>query len=326
MRACSPGDEGRAKHLEALHGFNQGGKETLFALTRSPDFDGFELIHQVKLLRLVANAQLYPSDFEESHRTSLRALEIAKRLGQEDQLVLCHRAVSVAASYLGLREEAIWHDEQILELAKRNGGWLMLENAYNGLTENRWTVGDFEGALEAATAATDISTKAHDGEPLWPHLYNMSRINLDLGNLEEGMRFASEGLRSTQRRSEDFGVSMFLGLMSRYHRLSGNVAAALATSREALTMRRKVGFRYWTLFALQEVAAVLILMERHREVATLLAVSRDTLTLRREPDDREFEAWVETVKGSLREHVFEQAWAEGLAMNLDDAYRLAMGC
>lgn len=311
--------------LEALHGFSQAGKETLFALTRSPDFDSFELVHQVKLLRLVANAQLYPSDFEESHRTSLRALEIAKRLGQEDQLVLCHRAVSVAASYLGLREEAIWHDEQILELAKRNGGWLMLENAYNGLTENRWTIGDFEGALEAAIAATDISTKAHDGEPLWPHLYNMSRINLDLGNLEEGMRFASEGLRSTQRHSEDFGVSMFLGLISRYHRFSGNVAAALATSREALTMRRKVGFRYWTLFAFQEVAAVLIQMERYREVATLLAVSRDTVTLRREPDNWEFEAWVETVKGNLTEHAFEQAWAEGLAMSLDDAYRLAMG-
>ncbi len=46
--------------------------------------------------------------------------------------------------------------------------------------------------------------------------------------------------------------------------------------------------------------------------------------LKRVVDEREHEAGVAAVKANLSEFEFEQAWAEGLAMNMDEAFRLAV--
>lgn len=311
------------KLLESMHGFTMIGRETILAFARSPDFDTFDGMDQILIMRLLADVQLYPSEFEDSLRAARKGLEIATRLGLEEQMAICHRSAALAAFYLGLREEAISHDEEFLKHAQKVGEPRKLEAAYNALGTNRWTMGDLNAALEAFEAGWKVSVEAHNGEPIWPILYNLSRVHLDFGNLDEGLRYASEGLRITQHRSEEFGISMFLGLISRNQLLRGNLAGALATSREALVKRRKVGFRYWTLCAIQGHAAVLVRLGHYAEAATLLAASRDTLKLRRELDDREYAANLETTKANLSESEFEEAWARGIAMGVEEAYRMA---
>jgi hypothetical protein len=112
---------------------------------------------------------------------------------------------------------------------------------------------------------------------------------------------------------------MCLSLVSRYHRYKGNLPAALSTSFEALTRRRKVGFLYWSFQAIFTHAVTLAAMERHKEAATLLAASRAVMRL----NEREYKKVRNAVRGAMSEVDFERAWAEGLGMSLDEAYRLA---
>ncbi|MBI1332656.1 MAG: hypothetical protein GC165_07225 [Armatimonadetes bacterium] len=310
--------------LYTLRGYSQAGRPTILALCKSPDFDSFPPMDQIMLLRLMADAQLYPSEFEESYAVSMRGLEIARKHGLEDQEAICHRSVAAAAVHLGRLDEAIAHDEHFLAYGLKAQNPLILESAYSALGTNHWTAGDLHGALEVFCQGMAVSKFAHDGEPMWPLLYNLARVHLDLGNLDDGLQLASDGLRQTQRRNEEFGISMFLALIARHQLKRGSFHAALATNREVLTKRRKIGFRYWTLCALQTHAAVLAALDRFTESATLLAASRDTLKLRRKIDDDEYAATIERVKKALPLPDFEEAWARGIAIPLEDAYRLAV--
>jgi hypothetical protein len=61
----------------------------------------------------------------------------------------------------------------------------------------------------------------------------------------------------------------------------------------------------------------------YRDAAALLAAARSVTKLRRVVDDREYAEAVEKVKKNLPEATFEQAWAKGLGMSLDEAFALA---
>jgi predicted ATPase/DNA-binding SARP family transcriptional activator len=312
------------KLLQALHSFTFVGRETILSLTDSPEFGKFEPLDRIILLRLLANAHLYTSQFEESHRVSVQALDIAEAVRQEDQIAICRRGISVAAGYLGRREEAIAHDREFAAYAEKMGDLRMMENAYNGLGFDHWLNGNLPEALATFHQAHQASVKLHHGEPIWLVLYNLARVSLDMDKLDDGFEFANEALRLAQGKEDEFGVSMSLSLVVRYQRLKGNLTAALATNHEALIKRRKAGFLYWTQMAIQDHAVALAAMGRSKEAATLLAASRGIMKAKREPDIEEHRSTVELVRTSLSANQFEQAWAEGLALTLEQAFQLAL--
>lgn len=310
--------------LEALHGFSLVGQETTAALINSPQFDTFDPMDRIILLRLVANNVLYQSEYNESLRVSQKALEIATEIGRDDQVAIAHQTIAIAMGYLGRREDAIAHNEKFLCYAEQVGNFRMIEHGHNSIGTELWSKGDCEGAMRSFENALVASKKLERDELPWPIVYNLSRVSLDLGNLDDGLQYAGDGLRIVQAQEDPFGISMFLGLVSRYHRLRGNLIAALATSHEALVKRRKVGFLYWTLNAIHAHAMILVELGRYRDAATLFAASRNITKLKRAIDDREYAEGVQATKANLSEAEFEQAWAEGLAMSVEEAFRLAV--
>ncbi|OJU61854.1 MAG: hypothetical protein BGO01_13140 [Armatimonadetes bacterium 55-13] len=320
-------DEGQPSEcvalLVALHGFTMVGHDVTRALAVDPRFDSFEPLDQIMLLRLLADAHLYPSEFEESYRVSERALEIARRIGREDQVAICKRGVGVAAGYLGRREEGIALTREFLAYAEKVGDLRMMEHAYNAIGTELWVMGRGEEARKEFDGALLAARKLHGSEIPWQVHYNQGRVRLDAGELDDGMQFANDGVRASKLKNEELGLSMCLSLVARYHRLKGNQTAALATSHESMVRRRKVGFSFWTLLALMEHAMILAEIGRSAEAATLLAASRGVTRLNRVMDDREFSATVDRVKSQLSETAFEQAWAEGLGMNMDEAFWFA---
>jgi len=310
--------------LQALHSFTFVGRETILSLTDSPEFDEFKPLDRIILLRLLANAHLYTSQFEESHRVSVQALKIAEAVRLEDQVAICRRGISVAAGYLGHTEEAITHDREFAAYAEKTGDLRMMENAYNGLGFDHWLNGNLPEALATFHQAHKASLKLHHGEPIWLVLYNLARVSLDMERLDDGFEFANEALRLAQGKEDDFGVSMSLSLVVRYQRLKGNLTAALATNHEALIKRRKAGFLYWTQMAIQDHASILEAMGRTKEAATLLASSRGIMKAKREPDIQEHRSIAEKIRANLPADQFEQAWAEGLALTLEQAFQTAL--
>jgi len=311
--------------LHSIHEYSTVGHDTIRELARSPNFDTFDPVDQIMLLRLLADAHLYPSEFEESLRVAEQALAVSEKIGREDLVAICHRGVAVSALYLGKREEAVAHTLKFVAYADKVGDTRMIEHGYNALGGEYWSNGDFPAAFAAFESALVAATKLYGSSELpWPMLYNMARVRLDTGLLDDGMPYAAEGLRLATARGDEYGVSMCLYLVALYHRLKGNLVAALATSHEMLLKRRKAGFVYWTLNAIQGHASILVAMGRYREAATLFAASRGVTKLKRVVDLQEHESGVALARENLSEWDFEQAWAEGLAMSMDEAFRFAV--
>jgi len=295
-------------------------RDAIQSLARDRDFESFDPADKVRILRMATDAHVHRSDFAEALRTSQRAAEMAEAEGLDQELMLANRKKALVLAYLGRREESIAQSERNLEEGQRLGDLQTVEFAYTNIGANRWSMGDLKAARDAYEGAYAASLELRDGKPYWAVLYSLSLANLDLNCLDEGLRLANEGIRAAQDEDEAFGVSMCLALVSRYHRYKGNLSAALATSYEALVRRRKVGFLYWNLQAIFAHAVVLTEMGLLREATTLLASSRAIARV----DDREAAALRERLHAALPEADFERAWADGLGMSPDEAFRLAV--
>jgi predicted ATPase/DNA-binding SARP family transcriptional activator len=308
--------------LTGLQTFSFTGREAIQELARAPEAAAADPVDQLALLGMLAKSHRYASEYEESYRTCLLALRRAQELGLEAQVAIFDQEVALALAFLGRLEEGIAYSEKCLSYGRRTGNLRAVGIAQMNIGTNRWALGDFDAALEAFRETLEVA-KQLGTPPDWTVYYNLARVNLDAGNLDDGLQLASESLRIAQGRDDEFGTSMCLSLFSRYHRLKGNLSAALATSHEALVKRRKAGFLYWTLNAIQAHAILLIEMGCYRDAAALLAAARSVTKLRRVVDDREYAEAVEKVKKNLPEATFEQAWAKGLGMSLDEAFALA---
>jgi len=310
--------------LKSLQTFSYTGRHMIQALSALKEASQADPVDRLALLGMLSKAHIYASEYEESYQSCMSALRIAEDLGLQEQIKIFRQESAVPLSYLGRRQEAIATTEECLRAGLETEDWMAVEIAYMNIGTNRWALGEFEPALEAFHKALQMVAKFPGTTPGWNVYYNLARVNLDAGNLDDGFQFASEGLRTAQTPGDEFGTSMCLSLISIYHREKRNLAAALATSHEALVRRRKAGFVHWTLNAIQAHATVLIAMGCFRDATTLLAASRSVTKLKREVDERAFAADLEAVKANLSESAFEQAWAQGLAMNLEEAFRLAV--
>jgi tetratricopeptide (TPR) repeat protein len=310
--------------MSAIERASRTARETIFALAKSSDFELFEPAHQARLLRLLANGHLYASEFEESFRLYQRALEIALIAGAPREISSCYRGLAANSQYMGRVEEALEKDRKSLEFAQLSSDASTIETAYLALGDDLWLLGRKRDSLGAFQNALEFSKLATGGDPQWAALYNLARVYLDLGSLDEGLSLASEGIRMARARDDEFGVSMCLSMVSRYHRLKGSYEASLATSREALIKRRRVGFHYWNLNGIQAHGVLLACTGDYSSAVTLLAAAKDARQSKGRDDDEYAEA-VGVSRSGLTESAFERAWAAGLTMTLDEALQKAIG-
>lgn len=309
--------------LRSLRTFSYTGRDILLALARLPENENADVIDRTALLGMLSKAHRYASENEEAHQACLKALDISKDAGRDDLVAMFQQELAVTYAGLGRIEEAIAQSEGHLRYALEKEDWNSISIAYMNIGTNQWSLGNLEEALAALESAMDASMKRPEGQRDWVLHYNLARVHLDMSDLDEGMQMSSEGLRIAQGMGDEFGISMCLALISRYHRLKGNQAAALATSHEALTRRRKVGFVYWTFQAIHAHGLVLLEMGCYPEATTLFAASRSISKMNREVDDREYADALQKVRDNLSESGFEQAWATGLAMSVDEAFKMA---
>jgi len=294
-------------------------RDVVQSLARSPAFPTFAILDRVRLLRLSADAHVYRSEFEEALNCCRQASELAKAEALESELALCNHKLSLVLAYLNRRRESIDVSRQNLRDGLRRGDLLSIELGYTNIGVNEWSLGNFEEARIAYEGAYATSLKRHNGVAYWAILYNLSLVYIDLRRLDEGLQRANEGLRRAQADDDVFGISMCLAMVSRYHLFRGNLTAAIATSHVALVKRRQSGFLYWTFQAILSHAIILIEMGRFREALILFGACRTQANV----NAREFDTNIARLKEELDPIEFERAWAEGLSMSLDQAYRFA---
>jgi predicted ATPase/DNA-binding SARP family transcriptional activator len=278
---------------------------------------------QIRLLRMVGTTHIRASDYAAAYRAMETAVEVALGSGDPDQIATCYAGLSTCAGFLGRMTECFELNEKALETVSENN-YELRERIHLGLGAVHWAEGRLMEAERAYQLAREASERTRGGEPDALILFNLARTNLDLGRAECAMSLAGDAIRICQRLGDPYTLCQCLYLVARYHWLQGDVTAALATNHQALLQGQETAFGFLSLFGVRNHALILCRAEEWGIAATLLAATHSLANMHRTLDDRDFAEARELCAGSLSKVDFERAWARGLGMSGEEAFRLAV--
>ncbi|RYG74343.1 tetratricopeptide repeat protein [bacterium] len=277
----------------------------------------------IGLLRMLGTVHIRVSEYAAAYAVCERAIEVARRADVPDGVAVALSALSTCAGFLGRLDECLALNERVLALASEEN-LVLRERAYLGIGAVHWGRGDLESAERAYERAATVSVRLHGGEIDTHLLANLARVAMDAGRHDESMTRLGEAMRLSRRVHDEFGLAEALSLVSRYHWLKGQIEAARSTGREALLRARACDFHHFSLAALSQQALILVDAGELVAAATLLAATSGLDRVARTIDARDADAARTTLRARLAPAAYERAWAKGLTMNTDEAFRLAL--
>jgi len=278
---------------------------------------------RILLLRMLGTTFIRSSEYWAAYRVCQTALKVAEENNLPEQIAVCHLALATCSGYLGNLDDCLVFSERVLEILPEDSVGLR-ERAYLGIGAVRWGRGESEAAEAAFMQASEHSARTRGGEPDTLILYNLARVCLDDGRLDEAMSRLGEAMRICRRMHDEFGLATCLSLVSRYHWLKGSLSAAIATGHEALLKHRETDFLHWSLLGIFQQALILVDMKEWETSTILLAATQGIGKPARVPDERDHVAAIAKIKANVSPGQFERAWARGLAMGAEEAFRIAL--
>jgi predicted ATPase/DNA-binding SARP family transcriptional activator len=292
-------------------------------ISRLPEIEDVEPTARIQLLRMLGTTYLRNSDFRAAYQACSEALEVALATGIDEQIAACYFGMALCAGYLGEADECIELCQRVLKHAPSSNG-VLLERTYVSIGSAQWSRDELSEAEEAFSQARQISKGFRDGEPDALILAHLAGVYLDQGRFDEAMTVAGEGIRISRRLRNEISLSACLSQVARYHRLKKNLPAAVATSHEALLKGRDVAITMLCLDAIRGHALILADMDEFEAATTLIAATQGLATMEKVMDRRESGRALERVHSQISPETYERAWAHGLAMDIDEAFKLAL--
>lgn len=279
---------------------------------------------RVQLLRMLGTTHLRNSEFLAAFQACSNALDVAMPTGDHELIAVCYFGMSLCAGFLGRVEECLQLGRKVLEHAPKTNG-MLLERTWVSIGSAHWSREELTEAEEAFNQAHGISQAFRSGEPDALILAHLAGVYLDQGRFDDAMATASEGIRISRRTRNEISLSSCLAMVARYHRLKGNLAAAVASNHEALVKGRDVAIAIYCMEILRGHALILADMGEDEAATALIAATQGLATMEKQLDRRESQGALDAIRGRLAPGVYERAWAHGLALDLDEAFRLALG-
>jgi tetratricopeptide (TPR) repeat protein len=284
---------------------------------------GLTPLAKIKLMFMVGKTCVFASRYEEAYSIYQEALEIAKQIGDDRQIVRLCQALGNCAGYsLGTKEALKWF-EQVLTHATSHDLLPEQEAAYLGIGTCQWQLGDMAAAEAAFQRAAIVSPQWRNGETFWLVIYNLARIYQDTGRLNESMVLTGDTMRITKRIGELFGIGLSYFLVSRYHWIKGDLQSALANNYESLQYKRRTAFLYWIANGIALHAVLLSELGESETAVTLFGAVNRHGQLESAYHQEHIEA-LEGLRNTMPLQTFERLWAHGLAMDIYEAYELAV--
>jgi len=278
---------------------------------------------RILVLRMLGTTYIRSSEYAAAYAACREALRVATEHGFRDQVAVCELGLATCAGFLGRLDECRALSEKVLrEVPHQN--LPLRERALTGIGAVHWGQGEFKASEAAFRQAAEISSAQRAGEPETLILYNLARLCMDQDRLDQAMTILARAMRNCQRVNDEFGLALCLSLVSRYHWLRGQLPAALATGHEALLKHRETDFHLWNLLGLFQQALILTDAQQWEAATVLLGATQGIGLESRLPDLRDQEAATQSIERNLSPAEFQRAWARGLAMDIDAAFRLAL--
>jgi tetratricopeptide (TPR) repeat protein len=277
----------------------------------------------ILLLRMLGTTHIRNLEYPAAYRACRRALDIADRHGLDELIAVCYTAIATCAGYLGWLDECLELCERTLEIVPEEN-LAQRERAFLGIGAVHWGRGDMTRAEAAYREAAEVSARLRGGEPDTLILANIARVCLDSGRLDEAMGILGEVMRACRRLHDEFGLAIGLTLISRYHWLKKDATAAVATGREALLKYREADFAHYSMVGLFQQALILAELREWESATILLAATQGIGRHARQPDEVDYQRAILAIKEQFEGAAFERAWAKGLAMGVEEAFRVAL--
>lgn len=292
-------------------------------ISRLPEMEKVEPALRIQLLRMLGTTYLRDSEFKAAYRACSDALEVARTTGSDELIASCYYGMALCAGYMGEADRCLELCAKVLEHAPETDG-VLLERTYVSIGSAHWSRDELQEAETAFTRAREVSQAFRGGEPDALILSHLSGVCLDQGRLDEAMKLAGEGIRISRRLRNEISLSACLSQVGRYHRYKGSLAAAVATSHEALQKGRDLAILMLGLEAIRGHALILAEMNESETAVTLIAATQGLDTMEKVSERRESHHALDRFRSELPQETYERAWARGLAMDIDEAFRLAL--
>ncbi len=266
-------------------------------------------------------------DSTEAYHLISQSVELAREEGDPVLLIRCLTALagvemvrSGPEAALGFFREIHEYDNEV-DVGAEPGVREAIAYSFNGLGTALWLLTRLEEAEEAFREGLRRTHEEPGEETHWLMRYNLSRVLVDQGRLEEAAPVIGDTHRIANRLQDPFGVSMALGLKARYRWKSGDLEGALEVSEEAMTIRHRLGLVIWFANAIR-FHGLLLAEQGEAEIAAILLAASERHAPSQQGEVAEKALAIETVRKRLGPTAFRRAWERGLTMDLDGAFDL----
>jgi predicted ATPase/serine/threonine protein kinase len=279
----------------------------------------------VRLAAALRNLWSYHGHYTEGRRWLEAALERGSDAPSSSRMNALRGAANLAWQQGDPAARGLF--EECLRIAKAVGDSFQTAWSNYGIGKVAALGGDLQAARSHLTECLEIGRSLEDGTLKAQSLNSLGEVERQMGDLEAARACYGESLENCRGRGNVNGACVALLNLGAVAWEVGDVADAGACYREALSVARDLGHKAFvagSLDGLGAVAATCGDWARAGRLAGAAGALLDTIGYELAPGDKAIrDRYLAEIRAALGENGLESALAEGRAMTMEEAAKLA---
>jgi predicted ATPase/class 3 adenylate cyclase len=267
-------------------------------------------------------------DLAAAARAFTESLEIWRDTGNRNAVGAALTNLGTVIELQGDLDRAQALQEEALAILREFNEPLKTATALNNLALVVWNKGDSPRAIALLEESAAIKRQAGNQVGLASTLNNLGMLAAEAGDLDRAIAYLEETLAIDRELGDPAGIADSLGNLAGLTAETGDVARAAALDAEALEMRRELGDRLSLAHGLDSLAGTAVRAGEPQVGARLFGASqrlREEIGAPIQPSElSKYETGVAEIRSALGQEAFDEAWAAGRALSLDDAIAEAL--
>lgn len=273
----------------------------------------------------LANLQ---GDYEAARSFEREALLLCQQTGNKTYLATCLMNLGNTEIHLGNYAQALGLHEQALALRRELGDKPGIGASLVNMGFAAMSRGDYPSARAFLLECVSLRRELNDKFGIALALGNLGEVAIAQQDYASAQSLLEESLSLRREIGDERGIAFCLIRFANLERARCNYTQARSLYREGFILYRKIGDQRAIASALQEIAELYAAMGQIVPAVRLWSAAEMLLQSLRAPIPPNYrlryEQALARARGELGEETFQQAWAEGKAMNFEQAIAYAL--
>ena len=283
---------------------------------------------RARVLRASGALAFIQGDYETSRSHNQAALLLAQQIGDRANAAACLLNLGTTASHAGEYTQARVLLTQALALERELGDKPVIMLSLYNLGHAAMVQGDNTSARSFLHESLALGRELGDSYSMAYTLIDLAEITIKEQNYEDADKLLEESLSIQREIADELGVGKCLAQFANLAHARGNYQKAREFCKEGLVLSHKVGDREGIVDALQQQAELHLCLGQVVEAVRLWSAAEtlgQAVGAPIRPSERpRYEQAMAQARAQLKEAAFELAWAEGKAMNFEQAIEVAL--